>query len=254
VSALSDIEFRSILNFVRARALRQPRPRLADVTCFCATSVRIPRAIETLRLCAEFCEFDEVVLATHKRIHPERIPFARVASVRQIENINQYSRLILDELKRLVHTKYVLVVQDDGFILNPGVWTDRFLEYDYIGAPWPPTLTIKPQGTILRLENRVGNGGFSLRSRRLLETVSFDALIRPHDVPVIEDILIGHFNYRQLVGKGIRFADVTLAGRFAAEAPVDDGTSDLNEVFGFHGGIVFDVLASETRRLYGRQA
>lgn len=248
MNARSDVEFHSILNFARSRvrALRQPRPRLGGVTCFCATSVRLPRAIETLRLCADLCEFDEVVLATHEAIPPALIPFARVASVPRMENRHQYSRLILDELKRLIRTEHVLVVQDDGFVLNPGVWTDAFLEYDYIGAPWPPVLTLQPQGTTLKLENRVGNGGFSLRSRRLLETVSFETLWRPA-YPVIEDLLIGHFNYRPLVDQGIRIADVSVAGRFAAESPVDDGTLDLNNVFGFHGGIVFDVLASHVR-------
>lgn len=48
--------------------------------------------------------------------------------------------------------------------------------------------------------------------------------------------------------KGIRFADVTVAGRFTAESPVDDGMLDLSKVFGFHGAIVFDALASEVRR------
>ena len=34
----------------------------------------------------------------------------------------------------------------------------RFFDYDYIGAPWPNNFV-----------NRVGNGGFSLRSKKFLE-------------------------------------------------------------------------------------
>lgn len=251
MSTLSDVEFRSILNFVwaRVRALRQPRPRLQDVTCFCATSVRIPRAVETLRLCAELCEFDEIVLATHERIPASQAAFARVVPVHRIEDRRWYSHLILDELKKMIRTEYVLVVQDDGFILNPGAWDDAFYDCDYVGAPWPPTLTIEPPGLVLKLENRVGNGGFSLRSRRLLEACSFNTLFRPEYGLMMEDLLIGHFNYRQLAEKGIRFADASVASRFSGETPSEEGILELDDVFGFHGGIVLDALASEVRRL-----
>lgn len=39
-------------------------------------------------------------------------------------------------LDSYIETPHVLVVQYDGFILNPDAWTDEFLEYDYVGAPW----------------------------------------------------------------------------------------------------------------------
>ena len=31
----------------------------------------------------------------------------------------------------------MLIVQDDGFIINKNLWDEEFLSYDYIGAPWP---------------------------------------------------------------------------------------------------------------------
>jgi hypothetical protein len=160
--------------------------------------------------------------------------------------------VILDDLKKMIQTEHVLVVQDDGFILNPAAWDDKFLEFDYIGAPWPPTLTIEPPGMELKLENRVGNGGFSLRSRRLLEICSFDALFRPEYDLMMEDLLIGHFNYRQLVEKGMLFADLSVASRFSGETPDEDGRLEMDNVFGFHGGILLDALASETRRFFVR--
>jgi hypothetical protein len=160
--------------------------------------------------------------------------------------------VILDDLKKMIQTEHVLVVQDDGFILNPAAWDDNFLVFDYIGAPWPPTLTIEPPGMELKLENRVGNGGFSLRSRRLLEACSFNTLFRPEYDLMMEDLLIGHFNYQQLVGKGIRFADLSVASRFSGETPDEDGKLELDNVFGFHGGTVLDAIALEVRRLSAR--
>lgn len=50
-----------------------------------------------------------------------------------------------------ISSERFLIFQTDSCLLQKGV--DEFLKYDYIGAPWP------------HLGNRVGNGGFSLRSK-----------------------------------------------------------------------------------------
>lgn len=55
---------------------------------------------------------------------------------------------------------HILTVQDDGFVLDPSAWDDSFLDYDWIGSPWPGNLIIPNEDQSCR----VGNGGFSLRS------------------------------------------------------------------------------------------
>ncbi|SAL48353.1 hypothetical protein AWB74_02212 [Caballeronia arvi] len=42
---------------------------------------------------------------------------------------------MLFALWRFIETEYALIVQDDGWILDIGNWSDEFLSYDYIGAP-----------------------------------------------------------------------------------------------------------------------
>lgn len=62
---------------------------------------------------------------------------------------------------------HVVVIQDDGFMIRKGI--DKYLQYDYVGAPWADmsdNIYIKEQLT----SNMVGNGGFSLRN--------VDAMIR----------------------------------------------------------------------------
>ena len=49
-------------------------------------------------------------------------------------------------------------MQWDGYAVNPGAWDAAFLDCDYLGAKW----------SWHKDAMRVGNGGFSLRSRRLL--------------------------------------------------------------------------------------
>ena len=47
-----------------------------------------------------------------------------------------YSKRMLRDLCQYVQSEFVLVIQWDGYVLNPDVWDDGFLEYDYIGACW----------------------------------------------------------------------------------------------------------------------
>ena len=96
-------------------------------------------------------------------------------------------------------------------------WEDRFLTADYIGARW----FWFDDGM------QVGNGGFSLRSRRLLNALS-DPRIQLVEA---EDLTIGR-TYRPLLESeyGIVFADNAMADRFAFEAAYPIG-----KPFGFHG-------------------
>ena len=91
----------------------------------------------------------------------------------QLMTIQDYSHFCINKLHSYVDTDFCLVFQDDGFILNPELWSADFLKYDYIGAPWPLYIGWPTVGS------QVGNGGFSLRSKRLLE---FTKNIRPQFV------------------------------------------------------------------------
>src|SRR6185503_19702122 len=114
-------------------------------------------------------------------------------------------------------TSHVLLVQWDGYVINPAAWDPAFLECDYIGAKW------------FWYEDgmRVGNGGFSLRSRRLLEALQDPAIVRIG----AEDTTIGR-SFRPLLEReyGIRFASEALADRFSFEVAYPIG-----KPFGFHG-------------------
>jgi hypothetical protein len=95
------------------------------------------------------------------------------------EDIN---RICLRLLPRVVATDFNLTVQPDGFAINPQAWDDRFWEYDYIGAPWPWMWGGGPYwpGPI------VGNGGFSLRSRKLYRAL-LDLDIKWHVADLASD-------------------------------------------------------------------
>lgn len=134
-----------------------------------------------------------------------------------INSKQAYSKFVLQELYKYIKTDYVLMVQWDGWIINKNAWTNQFLDYDYIGAVWP----WHPEGL------RVGNGGFSLRSKKLLELTA-DHKFQYSDKN--EDDLICHLNRDFLVSNGIKFAPENLARQFSFEREITN-----LETFGFHG-------------------
>ena len=105
----------------------------------------------------------------------------------------------------------------------------EFLGCDYLGAPWPDG-----QGGY-----SVGNGGFSLRSRRLLEALQDDRFSVRTEA---EDVTICGIHRARLESDfGIRFGDVDLARRFSFEMRAIAGVT----TFGFHG--VFNLCHVENQ-------
>ena len=74
-----------------------------------------------------------------------------------------YNRWCVRELTNYIDTDYCLLFQDDGFPLNPEHWDNEFLNYDYVGSPLPLDSNI-----LHHPEERIGGGGFTLRSKKLL--------------------------------------------------------------------------------------
>ncbi len=167
------------------------RPRLAGVTLACVDCVNHELALAAIGQCMQKCEFDRVLFITDRAV--DGVEGIDVERVPAITSRDAYSRFVVKDLARFVRSPHVLLIQWDGFVVNAAAWSEEFVDYDYIGARWGwPT-----DG------HTVGNGGFSLRSRKLL-----DALADPEiDDFAIEDAAICR-RYRPLLESryGIRFA------------------------------------------------
>jgi hypothetical protein len=140
-----------------------------------------------------------------------------------------YSEWCQKKLHLHFDTKFVLIWQYDGFALNPDVWRGEFLDYDYIGAPW------NIQGSWV-----VGNGGFSLRSKRFCEEIT-----RIPDCGTrAEDIYFCHDRRDDLIARGIRFAPHQVADAWAT----DCRGGDVSRRFGFHAWYLMKDVAFITNR------
>jgi hypothetical protein len=88
----------------------------------------------------------------------------------------------------------------------------------------------------------VGNGGFSLRSRKLLHVCGFDSDIQlTNQEPIAEDNIIAQHNRAYLEREyDIKFAPTEVAKRFSFEL------GNYRESFGFHGlWNIFNRLGQE---------
>ena len=135
-----------------------------------------------------------------------------------------YNFFSIRHLNSYVDTEYILRIEADGYVLHPELWDNRFFDYDYIGAPWPIA-----NGHFNGV--RVGNGGFTLRSKKFLE-------ICQRDVPANgfnEDHLVC-VTYRSIfLNKGIRYAPLEIAAKFSVEGKLEDYEVSAEHSFGAHG-------------------
>ncbi len=203
---------------------------LPDVTLCSVTSVALGHTATAIGYSLDQIAFGDAVWISHVPC-PGNGHAVRSQQIEKLTSRRQYSHFILNDLFKFIKTSYVLLVQWDGYVINGREWREDFLKYDYIGAVWPQ----------FPVALSVGNGGFSLRSRRLLEVCSTFQLSgeRPEDIAICHDKrLVLESDY------SMAFAPPDVARQFSYEREASGGHS-----FGFHG--VFnlpDLLGVEAFR------
>ena len=191
---------------------------LRDVTLACVDTLNHRLALRALVRSRERIRFARTLLITDAVPTDVALPAGvDVVPIAPLRSRDDYSTFVLKRLVDHVSTTHVLLVQWDGYVVNADAWDDAFLACDYIGARW----------FWFDDGHDVGNGGFSLRSRRLLQALR-DPRVTLRDA---EDLTIGR-DCRDWLERdhGIRFAPGALADRFAFEAAYPVGRP-----FGFHG-------------------
>lgn len=139
--------------------------KLKDITLVGVSSVKIEETLDALVRSCEGLDFHSVKILTDVNCKRDGVD---VYKVPKMSTIDEYSRFMVYDLGDYIDTEYAITVQYDGWIINPDKWSDEFYQYDYIGAPWPlPNDGFSyrdPFNNIIR----VGNGGFSFRSKRIM--------------------------------------------------------------------------------------
>ncbi len=184
--------------------------QLPGVTLVCIDTANHALALRALAQSCAAIRFARVLFLTDSVPDGVAVPGdVEIVAIAPITSRDAYSTFVLKDLLPFVDTGHVLLVQWDGYVANPGAWDAAFLECDYLGAKW----YWHHDGM------RVGNGGFSLRSRRLLEA------LRDPRIQLVEaeDTTIGR-TFRPLLERehAIRFGSEALADQFCVRSGVSD--------------------------------
>lgn len=187
---------------------------LKDVTIICIDTKYYAQSLKAIKECLKHVTPSRCLFLTDVQFDAGQN--IEVVKINKINSKKEYSEFVIKELWKYFDTSHCLVVQWDGYILNSDVWSNEFTQWDYIGAPWD-----------YDSDRVVGNGGFSLRSRRLCKILGQDNFIdvlHPEDQSVC--ILYKYYLEEKY---GIQFAPREVAKKFAYET-----IPPTNHTFGFH--------------------
>lgn len=201
-----------------------PKLSLPTVTLLCTDCVNVERAIASVERCKAVADFGAVKFLTSL---PTDYPHIKIDSLRTLVH---YSVWMLKKCHEYVDTEHFLVCQHDSWIINPETWNPEWLKYDYIA----PLFT---QYAIM------GSGGFSLRTKKLMQMVSDrtihwdgtweDAEAIQPKIGSYEDGVISIGMWSELTSAGFKYAPIAEANRFA-QGGNPEPAHKFDKPFGFH--------------------
>lgn len=213
------------------------KPNLNDVTICAADSLMPQLALIAIEKSMKQCHFKRAILFTDRDIkHKKEIELIRIG---KLNSVDDYSRFILKDLHKYIKTKFILIVQWDGYILDGKKWEDSFFNYDLIGAKWS-----------WHKDNfKVGNGGFTLRSLRLQKIISTNEF--PFVRDMAEDMQISKLYRLKLTNKyKIKFATENIADKFSYEKRyIHTNTFGFHGFFNFHRHVYDNDLIEVAKHL-----
>ncbi|AUI65935.1 MULTISPECIES: DUF5672 family protein [Glaesserella] len=193
----------------------------------------------------------------------------------------EYNLFMLYGLGQFINTDFCLVVQNDGWVINGNNWKDDFFNYDYIGAPVPDLIEVVNNQYVRRFDidfwqkhkdnlppniYESQNGGFSLRSRKLLnapralglslEISNFESFQQiplemkwnfNSDIRHAEDSYLSCIKRQILMHHGIKFAPRNIAAQFSVEyLPIQKIENiPLDSLFGCHFSSLLTLIGSK---------
>lgn len=130
------------------------RLQLPSVTLCLIDCLTTERSIKVLEHCKKMCDFGDVKFLSS-------IPndYQHWVKIQPLNSLIAYSIFMLKDFYKYIDTERCLIVQRDGWILNPQSWDESWNLLDFIGP------------LFMQLD-RCGSGGFSLRSKKIMQDIS----------------------------------------------------------------------------------
>tara|TARA_A100001011_G_scaffold400721_1_gene517967 strand:- start:4450 stop:5154 length:705 start_codon:yes stop_codon:yes gene_type:complete len=217
----------------------------SKLTIVSVSDIKIEKTINALIKSNQSLNPYKTILFSSKTIslNKKEAEIIDIIKINKINSIKDYSIFIIYSLYKYIKTSHILIVQWDGYIINPKKWDPKFLNYDYIGAPFIPRENDKDysrdqDGAFFT----IGNGGFSLRSKRLLEApIKFKLKDNKKYTNFNEDGFFSVLHRQFLESKGLSWAPFDISKEFSIESPLS--IQELIDLpLGFHGKKMYYLL------------
>jgi len=164
----------------------------------------------------------------------EGIEWGDVKFIQQanITDVNSWNKAVIYDLWKYVDTEYAMFIHHDGYVINPELWDDKWLNYDYIGAPWPLSVDefsyYTSEGDLVRVGNSV-----SLRSKKIMELpTKLNLPWKSYFGNTNEDGFLCVHNRKVLQNNGCVFAPLEVAVHFSKEIEIPENVG--LPTFAFH--------------------
>ena len=180
-------------------------------------------------------KFGGAVVYTDRPDAFEGLPDVRVIKVQDWPRKIAAESFYYMESQQAATTSHVLMYQWDAGVRDVNCWTDDFLQYDYIGAPWPG----KRAGQWQPKDGySVGNGGFTLMSMKFCNWIyaNRDRVRAQSDMGVS----YGARDMAVAAGQPIKWPNEDVAYRFSFE----HGSAEQRATpsFGYHDVYTWPVV------------
>ena len=204
--------------------------KIPDVTLFALSSIFIDETIWSLLKSSEKIDFGSIKFLTHEKpkFLPDKIEYVQIP---KINNIMDYNKFCFYELGQYINTSHGLLTQYHAWVINPDVFDSSWLQFDYIGGIWPLKEGSYKANTGEIIRN--GNGGFSLRSKRIMSIPKEQNWsMREEQSFYNEDGALACYFRKELLDFGINYASVDISAIFSYEIAMIENWG--KKIFGFH--------------------
>jgi len=204
--------------------------KLNNVTIVAVDTITAEQSLKAIRYSCREIEFGAKKLITSQDIKAHDVEIIKCEPINYVE----FSHFCVYRLHEYIDTEFALLIHPDGYVVNPHMWTDEFLQYDYIGALWPlpqDDFSFRDEDGVIQ---RMGNGGFTLRSKKLLSlakelNLEWKSYHGFHN----EDGFYCVYHRKTYEKHGCKYAPIEVAAKFSHETMVPENYGNIP--FGFHG-------------------
>lgn len=199
-----------------------------NVSLVAIGSTKIKETHLAIRRCCSLVKFSSLFYFTNKKNSREN--YIKYVYIPEIKSKLEYQSFIVKDFPNYIlpymkKESHVLVINWDGFVVNPNAWKKYFLKYDYIGSPWT-----KESSPVLA--GHCGNGGFCLKSKKFLETQHSIKDFENYEPSKnnYEDVTLSFLFRSKFEKLDCKYAPVNVGYEFSTE----HGNYDEHKSFGFH--------------------